>query len=125
VGLSELDGERLLTWSARGTPFTDMLVATLAAAGARVTTVEARITGSPSLAELREAEAVALVPVGWPETPGTARVPLAGDVRLPLIALWRSGPAPAAARRLVAAMGADRETGSRSGERRRWRSRTA
>jgi hypothetical protein len=106
VALAELDGERLLTWSPPGTAFTDMLVATLAAAGCRVTPVEAHITGSASLAELAETGAVALMPIGGADTPGTVAVALADDVRLPLVALWRPGPAPASARRLRAGMGA-------------------
>ena len=64
--VAELDGERLLTWSAQGTPYTDLLVNRLAAAGARVEPVEARVTGSPALGELIELGAVALVPAGWP-----------------------------------------------------------
>lgn len=53
--LADLHGERLLTWSAPGTAFTDLLVAALAAAGATVVPVEARVTGSNSLIELSEA----------------------------------------------------------------------
>ncbi len=106
VALAELDRERLLTWSPPGTAYTDMLLATVAGAGGRVTPVEAHITGGSSLAELAETGAVALVPVGWPDTAGTVAVALADDVRLPLVALWRPGPAPPAVRRLLAGMGA-------------------
>jgi DNA-binding transcriptional LysR family regulator len=76
LALRELDGERLLVWSPAGTAYTDVLVATLAAAGARVTPVESRVTGTPSLGGLRESGAVALMPLGWPDTGGTVGVPL-------------------------------------------------
>jgi hypothetical protein len=66
VRLADLDGERLLTWSARGTPFTDLLIDRLAAAGAQVEPVQSRITGRVNLPELSETGAVALVPAGWP-----------------------------------------------------------
>jgi DNA-binding transcriptional LysR family regulator len=106
VALAELDGERLLAWSPAGTAYTDMLLATVEAAGARVTPVEAHITGGSSLAELAETGAVALVPAGWPDTAGTVAVALADDVRLPLVALWRPAPEPpTVVRRLLAGMG--------------------
>jgi DNA-binding transcriptional LysR family regulator len=105
AALAELDGERLLAWSPPGTAYTDMLLATAAAGGAEVTPVEAHITGGTSLRELAEVGAVALVPRGWPDTAGTVAVPLADDVRLPLVALWRPGTAPSAVRRLRATMG--------------------
>lgn len=105
VALAELDGERLLAWSPPGTPYTDMLLAAAASGGARVTPVEAHVTGGSSLSELAEAGAVALVPRGWAETPGTVAVALDDDVRLPLVALWRPGAQPAAVRRLRAGMG--------------------
>ena len=62
VRLAELDRKRLLTWSAPGTPFTDLLVGTLAAAGTRVEPVESRVTGGPALVELAERGVVALRP---------------------------------------------------------------
>ena len=102
----ELDGEGLLTWSPPGTAYTDVLLATAAAAGARVTPVEAHITGGTSLRELAETGAVALVPRGWPDSAGTVAVELRDEVRLPLVALWRAGAPPPAARRLRAGMGA-------------------
>jgi DNA-binding transcriptional LysR family regulator len=106
VALAELDGEGLLTWSPPGTVYTDMLLAAAAAAGARMTPVEAHITGGTSLRELAETGAVALVPRGWPDTAGTVAVALRDEVRLPLAALWRAGPPPPAARRLLAGLGA-------------------
>ena len=105
VALADLDGERMLAWSPPGTAYTDMLLATLAAAGAEVTLVEARVTGAATLIDLADAGAVALVPAGSPDTAGTVAVPIAEDVRLPFIALWRAGSEPAAVRRLRAAMG--------------------
>ena len=78
----------------------------MAAAGAEVTPVEAHVTGGGSLSELAETGAVALVPRGWPETAGTVAVTVDGDVRLPLVALWRAGPEPPVVRRLRAGMGA-------------------
>jgi DNA-binding transcriptional LysR family regulator len=98
VRLAELDGDRLMTWSAPGTPFTDLLVDRLAAAGARVEPVTARVTGGggAGLPELAEAGAFALLPAGTPPGDGNVRVPLADDVTLPLLVLWPMGaPSPA------------------------------
>jgi DNA-binding transcriptional LysR family regulator len=97
--LADLDGERLLTWSRPGTPYTDLLIARLAAAGARVDLVEARVTGAAGLPELTEVGAVALVPEGWPRGEGVAELALADEVTLPLLVLWPTGaPAPAVQR---------------------------
>ena len=106
VALSELDGARVMVWSPPGTAYTDVLLAAFADAGARVTPVESRVTGAGSAGELAEAGAVAIVPRGWPANPGTVAIPLAEDVRLPLVALWRVGSQRAAVSRLRAAMGA-------------------
>jgi DNA-binding transcriptional LysR family regulator len=100
VRLAQLDGERLLTWSPPGTPYTDLLVTRLAAAGARVEPVEARVTGSFGLTELRELQAIALVPVGWPDTDGVVCLALEEDVTLPLVVLWPAGLPSQAVRRL-------------------------
>jgi DNA-binding transcriptional LysR family regulator len=100
VALRELDGERLLTWSPRGTSFTDLLLAQLAAAGANVEAVESRVTGSTGLAELAERDAVALMPAGWPAVDGVAEVELADDVTLPLLVLWPTGAPSAAVQRV-------------------------
>lgn len=99
VRLAELDGERLLTWSPPGTPYTDLLVTRLAAAGAGVEPVEARVTGDPTLSELIELGAVALVPAGRPATAGIAQLGVSDDVTLPLLVLWPIGRASAAVRR--------------------------
>lgn len=100
VALAQLDGERLLTWSPRGTAFTDLLLTRLAAAGAQVEPVESRVTGSTGLAELADHDAVALMPAGWPPADDVARVALADDVTLPLLVLWPTGAPSAAVRRV-------------------------
>jgi DNA-binding transcriptional LysR family regulator len=100
VALAQLDGERLLTWSPRGTAFTDLLLTRLAAAGAQVEPVESRVTGSTGLAELADRDAVALMPAGWPPADDVAQVALAEDVTLPLLVLWPTGAPSAAVRRV-------------------------
>jgi DNA-binding transcriptional LysR family regulator len=100
VALRELDGARLLTWSPRGTAFTDLLLARLEAAGAHVEPVESRVTGSIALTELAALDAVALMPVGHPPFDGIAQVELADDVTLPLLVLWPTGAPSAAVRRV-------------------------
>jgi DNA-binding transcriptional LysR family regulator len=100
VALAQLDGERLLTWSPRGTAFTDLLLTRLAAAGAQVEPVESRVTGSTGLAELADCDAVALMPAGWPPADDVAQVALADDVMLPLLVLWPTGAPSAAVRRV-------------------------
>ncbi len=103
VALAALDGERLLTWNPPGTPYTDLLVTRLAAAGARVEPVQARVTGATELPELAAERVVALVPEGWPPGDGVV-VPLAEAVDLPLVALWPAGTQPAPVRRLRAGL---------------------
>lgn len=99
AALAGLDGERLLTWSAPGTPYTDLLLARLRAAGATVEPVETRVTGGVGPPDLAEARAVALVPAGWPAGPGNVRVPLEEALTLPLLVLWLAGrPSPAVGR---------------------------
>jgi DNA-binding transcriptional LysR family regulator len=104
VAPEELDGERLLTWNPPGTAFTDLLLARLAEAGARVEPVESRITGVGSGSELVALDAVAVMPADWPISDGAVRVPLAGDLALPLLVLWPLGAASPAVRRLREAM---------------------
>ena len=104
IGLAQLDGAALLTWSPRGTPYTDLLVERLAAAGARVEPVESRVTGGQALVELAAHGAVAVVPEGWPERDGTVLLEIRDDLTLPLVALWPVGPEPPAVRRLRAAL---------------------
>ena len=63
--LQDFDGERLLTASPPGTPYTDLLVERFASAGAAVTPVEARVTGGGQLLiELVDAGAIASMPAG-------------------------------------------------------------
>ncbi len=97
VRLAELDGERLLTWSRPGTPYTDLLLARLAAAGAVVTPVRARVTGGGDPPDVAATGAVALVPRGSPTDERTVEVELADDVDLPLLVVWAiAAPMPAA-----------------------------
>ncbi|CAA9470098.1 MAG: hypothetical protein AVDCRST_MAG30-38 [uncultured Solirubrobacteraceae bacterium] len=108
VALADLDGERLLTWSAPGTPYTDLLVDRLRAAGASVELVEARVTGGGDLPDLEETGAVAVVPEGSPRNGRNARVAIADDVSLPLLVLWPAGLPSPAVERLRAGMGTRR-----------------
>jgi DNA-binding transcriptional LysR family regulator len=104
VELAALDGERLLTWSPAGSPYTDLLVELCRRGGAAVEPVETAITGGTDLPELVPLGAVALVPVRWPRVQGAVRVPLAGDVTLPLVAVRAAGPATPPTARLIDAL---------------------
>jgi DNA-binding transcriptional LysR family regulator len=105
VALARIDGERLLTASAPGTPYTDLLLARCAEAGAGVTHVEARVTGGSALpAQVARAGAVALVPTGTPPAPGTVVLALEDAPTVPLLVLWPTGMPPAAVRRVRDAM---------------------
>jgi DNA-binding transcriptional LysR family regulator len=108
IDLAEIDGERLLTWSPLGSPYTDLLVERCRRAGAAVTPVESAVTGGTGLVELVALDSVALVPAPSPPVPGTARVALAGDVTLPLVAVRRAGVASPAAARLIDALREER-----------------
>jgi DNA-binding transcriptional LysR family regulator len=101
VRLAELDGERLLTRDPPGTAFTDLLLTRLAAAGAHVEPVQARVVGGGEpLAELEAADAVSVRPAGWPPREGNVYVPIEDDVSLPLLVLWPAGAAPAMVQRV-------------------------
>jgi DNA-binding transcriptional LysR family regulator len=100
VRLAELDGERLLTWNPRGTPFTDLLLTRLAAAGARVEPVQSRVTGAAHSSELIALGAVALMPAGAPAGDGIVTVAIDDDISLPLLVLWPAGIASPALRRV-------------------------
>lgn len=102
--LAELDGERLLVWNPPGTPFTDLLLTRLSAAGVSVELVESRVLGAGAMSELPATGAVALVPHGQAPEPGTAMVALADDLTLPLVVQWPAGATPAAVRRVREAM---------------------
>ena len=94
--LADLDGEQLITWSAPGTPYTDLLVGRVRAAGAEVRPIRSPVTGGGEPPDLTETGAVAIMPAGWPPGPRNARVPLADGVWLPLLLLWAAGlPSPA------------------------------
>jgi DNA-binding transcriptional LysR family regulator len=103
--LAELDGERLITWSRPGTPYTDLLLTRLEAAGARVEPVQSPITGAGEPPDLTETGAVALMPAGWPAGEHNARVEIEDDVSLPLLVLWPAGLPSPAVERLRAGMG--------------------
>jgi DNA-binding transcriptional LysR family regulator len=93
--LSDLDGERLLTWSPPGTPYTDLLVSRLAAAGATVKPVQSRITGGNDPPEVVAADAVAVMPAGWPVDADSVRVQLLEHIDLPLLVIWAvAAPTP-------------------------------
>jgi hypothetical protein len=111
VRLADLDGERLLTWSARGTPFTDLLIARVAAAGAQVEPVQARVTGRVNLPELGERGAVALIPAGWPPSASTVELAIEDDITLPLLVLWLAGARSPAVRRILGGMSSTGEPG--------------
>lgn len=86
------------------TPYTDLLVERLAAAGARVELVEARVTGTGGLMDLAPEGAVAIVPEGWPARDGVELLAVREDLTLPLVVLWPVGAEPAAVRRLRAGL---------------------
>jgi DNA-binding transcriptional LysR family regulator len=104
VRLRDLDGARLLVASPPGTAYTDLLVGAISAAGARVETVEARVTGGAAiLIELREPDLVALMPAGTWTSDGIVSVPVE-DFAVPLVLLWPAGRPSAAVERLRLAM---------------------
>ena len=103
--LADLDGERLLTWNAAGTPYTDLIIARLAAAGARVTPVQSHITGGNDPPEVVAADAVAVMPAGWPIDANSVRVQLLEHVDLPLLVIWAVAAPTPFVERLRAAMG--------------------
>ena len=108
VALTELEGERLLTASPPGTPYTDLLLERLARQGVSVVPTEARITGGAALpSQLASHDAIAIVPVGTATPPDVATVALDDDIAMPLLLLWSAGlPSPAVAR-LRQTMGAE------------------
>jgi DNA-binding transcriptional LysR family regulator len=105
VRLAQLDGERLLTWSAPGTPYTDMLLDRLAAAGARVEPVQALVLGGGQQPpDLTGTGAVALMPAGWPTGEHNVRLPIDDEMSLPLLVLWPAGRPPPAVERVRRAL---------------------
>ncbi len=100
VALAELDGERLLLASGPGSPYTDMVLTRLAAAGVTVQPVESKVTGSGLPGELVRERAVTLTAEGRVREAGVVHVPLAPEgFDLPLRLAWRAGrPSPVVAR---------------------------
>lgn len=102
LSVSELDGERLLTYNPPGTPYTDLIVSMLANAGAQVEPVEASVLGTPgqtSMVDLTENHTVALIPAGEQLPPGVVAVPFRESFTLPLLLTWPAGrPSPATER---------------------------
>ena len=95
---------RLLVASPRGTAYTDLLIEAIEASGARVETVEARVTGGAAiLTELDHQDVVALMPAGTPPRDGIAVVRVDGFA-LPLVLLWPAGRPSAAVERLRLAL---------------------
>ena len=104
VSLRQLDGLRLLVASPRGTAYTDLLAGAIEAAGARVETVEARVTGGAVLlTELGPPDLVALMPAGTVTREGIVSVPVS-DFAAPLVLLWPAGRPSAAVERLRLAL---------------------
>jgi DNA-binding transcriptional LysR family regulator len=104
VSLADLDGERLLTWSPPGTPYTDLLVSRVAAGGARVEPIQSPLIGGGEPLALAETRAVALMPAGWPPGDDAVVVELTEQVDLPLLVIWLAGDRPPAVRRIRAAL---------------------
>jgi DNA-binding transcriptional LysR family regulator len=92
--LADFDGERLLTPSPPGTPYTDLLIARFADAGATVTPVEGKVTGgSVLLTELDKIDAIVPMPFGSAVPPGVVPIPVEGFT-MPLRLLWPAGRPP-------------------------------
>lgn len=71
--LSDFDGEKLLTPSPPGTPYTDLLLSRFRAAGAEVTPVEAKVTGGGVLLNgLVQAGAITAMPADTPAPAGVS-----------------------------------------------------
>lgn len=100
IRLAELDGVRVMTWSAPGTPYTDLLLARIAEAGATAIPVESKVTGGGGAPELAAANAVSLVPVHTYSGTDVVRVPVVDDITVPLLLLWPTGLPHAAVTRL-------------------------
>ena len=106
--LHDLDGERLLLPSPPGTPFTDMVLARFATAGVNITSVEAHISGAPSiLTELRATRTLGLRPIGTELPADVVAIPIP-DIELPLLLLWPAGLPSPAVHRLRQAMAQER-----------------
>ncbi|MFI5843087.1 LysR family transcriptional regulator [Catenuloplanes sp. NPDC051500] len=105
VTLEELDGERLLTWNAPGTPLTDLIVGRIRAAGADVRPTLSPTSGMAlALSDLPDLGAVAIAPEGWQRTGRIVDLPLADAFHLPLFVIWASAAPSSAVQRLRAAL---------------------
>lgn len=105
VELHEFDGDRLLTASPPGTPYTDALLDRFAAAGADVTPVVSRVTGGAQrLIELLGTDAVAAMPHGTASPQGIVALETPGFT-MPLTVLWTAGREPPAVALLRAQLG--------------------
>jgi len=115
--LGEITGERLLTASAPGTPYTELVLTRFAEAGATVTPIEAHVTGGAALlTELHSQNAIAVMPTGTPTPPEVVSIPVE-DFTLPLLILWPAGlpPAPIQQLRHAMAAGADQSRSTPDG----------
>ena len=105
VPLRRLDGERLMTWNAPGTPLTDLIVSRLAVAGSSVEIIPTRVWGmATALTDLPDLAAVALLSPNWPHDDRVVELRLADNLVLPLIMVWAAGATPASVNRIRAAM---------------------
>ena len=106
IRLIEVDHQRLLTPSASGSPYSELIIARLQLAGATVTPIEAHVTGGGALlAELDRPDTIAIMPTGTACPVGVVSIPVT-DFALPLLVLWLAGRPPHAISRLRETMGA-------------------
>lgn len=94
ISAGALNGANLLVWNPPGTAYTDLLVSRLETAGARVTPIQAHLTGDVASSELVTSDAVALLPEGWSPSPGIGQLTLREQLTLPLLMLWEKDTHP-------------------------------
>lgn len=104
--LADFDGDRLLTASADGTPYTALLIGRFARVGASVGVVKSRVTGGAAsmLTELPQTKAIAVKPACSQIPPGVTRL-LVDGLTVPLVLLWPAGLPSKAALWLREALG--------------------
>jgi hypothetical protein len=78
-----------------------MLLKLMLDAGARVSPVQAPVTGGDDPPLLKETGTVALLPSGWPIGAATVERPTTPALQLPPFVMWRSGTQSAWAERVV------------------------
>lgn len=106
AALADFDGERLLTASPAGTPYTDLLLERFAAAGAVVTPVQAQVTGGAQLlTDLTETDAIAAMPAGTVSPPSVCHLDVP-EFTMPLLVLWVAGRPPQGVQELRDQLGA-------------------